>query len=82
MIPLIEGKQPKQFPTYDIDGTNFFEAHSTFKKAVERARTSRGPSVIVSDVEKKSAGEMAGIKIKDEIYKVDSQIVGSGNEIE
>ena len=38
--------------------------------------------VIVSDVEKKSAGEMAGIKIKDVIYKVDSQIVGSGNEIE
>ena len=35
---------------YDIDGTNFFEAHATFKKAIERARTSRGPSVIVSDV--------------------------------
>ena len=35
---------------YDIDGTNFFEAHATFNKAVERARASRGPSIIVSNV--------------------------------
>ena len=35
---------------YDIDGTNFFESYLTFKKAVERARTSRGPSIIVSNV--------------------------------
>ena len=38
--------------------------------------------VIVCDVEKKSAGEMAGIKIKDVIYKVNNQMVGSGNDIE
>jgi len=35
---------------YDIDGTDFFESHLAFKKAIERARTSRGPSIIVSDV--------------------------------
>ena len=35
---------------YDIDGTDFFESHLTFKKAIERARLSRGPSVIVSNV--------------------------------
>ena len=35
---------------YDIDGTDFFESHVAFNKAVERARASRGPSIIVSDV--------------------------------
>ena len=35
---------------YDIDGTNFFESHLAFKKAIERARISRGPSIIVSNV--------------------------------
>jgi len=35
---------------YDIDGTDFFESHLTFKKAIERARLSRGPSIIVSNV--------------------------------
>ena len=38
--------------------------------------------VIVSDVEKKSAGQMAGIKLKDVIYKVNNKMVGSGDEIE
>tara|TARA_Y100000994_G_C15681035_1_gene437752 strand:- start:580 stop:1968 length:1389 start_codon:yes stop_codon:yes gene_type:complete len=35
---------------YDVDGTNFFETYVAFKKAVERARASRGPSIIVSNV--------------------------------
>ena len=35
---------------YDVDGTNFFETYLAFKKAVERARASRGPSIIVSNV--------------------------------
>ena len=38
--------------------------------------------VIVSDVEKKSAGEIAGIKLKDVIYKVNNKIVGSDSDIE
>ncbi|MAR29561.1 MAG: tungsten formylmethanofuran dehydrogenase [Candidatus Marinimicrobia bacterium] len=35
---------------YDVDGTNFFETYVAFNKAVERARASRGPSIIVSNV--------------------------------
>ena len=35
---------------FDIDGTNFFESHLAFKKAIERARKGLGPSVIVSKV--------------------------------
>lgn len=35
---------------YDVDGTDFFEAHMAFKKAAERARKGKGPSVIVSNV--------------------------------
>jgi len=38
--------------------------------------------VIVSDVEKKSAAEFAGIKIRDVIYKVDGKIVNSASDIE
>jgi 2-oxoisovalerate dehydrogenase E1 component len=35
---------------HEIDGTNFFESHSVFKHAADRARRGDGPSVIVSDV--------------------------------
>ena len=35
---------------YDVDGTDFFETHLAFKKAAERARKGKGPSVIVSHV--------------------------------
>ncbi len=35
---------------FDVDGTNFFESHLAFKKAIERARKGLGPSVIVSKV--------------------------------
>lgn len=35
---------------YDVDGTDFFETQIAFKKAVERARKGKGPSVIVSNV--------------------------------
>tara|TARA_B100000959_G_C14909335_1_gene594434 strand:+ start:180 stop:1226 length:1047 start_codon:yes stop_codon:yes gene_type:complete len=38
--------------------------------------------VVVSDVERKSEGEIAGIKLKDVIYKVNNQIISSGNDIE
>ena len=38
--------------------------------------------VIVSDVEKKSAADEAGIKIRDIIYKVDGRLVNSANQIE
>ena len=35
---------------YNIDGTNFFESHLAFKKAIDRARKGKGPSIIISDV--------------------------------
>ena len=35
---------------FNVDGTNFFESHLAFKKAIDRARKGLGPSVIVSKV--------------------------------
>lgn len=35
---------------FNVDGTDFFETHMAFKKAVDRARKGKGPSIIVSDV--------------------------------
>ncbi|MFQ6617038.1 MAG: thiamine pyrophosphate-dependent enzyme, partial [Fidelibacterota bacterium] len=35
---------------FQVDGTDFFESHLAFQKAVDRARKGKGPSVIVSDV--------------------------------
>ena len=35
---------------YNVDGCNFFETSLAFKKAVERSRSGKGPSVIVSNV--------------------------------
>jgi len=35
---------------YNVDGTDFFETHFAFTKAVDRARKRKGPSIIISDV--------------------------------
>ena len=35
---------------FNVEGTDFFETHLAFKKAVERARKGKGPSLIQSDV--------------------------------
>ena len=35
---------------FDIDGTNFFESHLAFQKAIDKARKGKGPSVIISNV--------------------------------
>ena len=35
---------------FDVDGTDFFETHLAFKKAAERARRGKGPTVIISHV--------------------------------
>ncbi len=35
---------------FDVDGTDFFETQLAFKKATDRARKGKGPSVIVSHV--------------------------------
>ncbi len=34
----------------EVDGTNFFETHEAFRKAVTRARRGDGPTVVVTDV--------------------------------
>lgn len=34
----------------EVDGTNFFETHEAFRKAVARARRGDGPTVVVTDV--------------------------------
>ena len=35
---------------FQVDGTNFFESHLAFEKAVDRARKGKGPSIIISEV--------------------------------
>ena len=35
---------------FQVDGTNIFESHLAFEKAVDRARKGKGPSIIISDV--------------------------------
>ncbi len=40
----------KNLSRYNVDGTNFFEAHLAFKLAFERARKGKGPSIIISNV--------------------------------
>ena len=45
---MIAGYQ--NFERYRIDGTDYIESFQTAKKAVDRARKGRGPSVIVADV--------------------------------
>ena len=40
----------KNLARFDVDGTDFFETNLAFKKAADRARKGKGPSVIVSHV--------------------------------
>ena len=40
----------KNLARFQVDGTNFFESHLAFQKAVNRARRGKGPSIIVSDM--------------------------------
>lgn len=40
----------KNLARFHVDGTDFFESHLAFRKAVDRARKGKGPGVIVSDV--------------------------------
>lgn len=40
----------KNLARFQVDGTDFFESHMAFRKAVDRARKGKGPSVVVSDV--------------------------------
>lgn len=45
---LVAGYQ--NLARFDVNGTDFFESHLAFQKAVERARKGKGPAVIVTHV--------------------------------
>ncbi len=40
----------KNLARFHADGTDFFESHLAFRKAIDRARKGKGPSVVVTDV--------------------------------
>ncbi len=40
----------KNLARFQVDGTEFFESHLAFSKAIERARRGKGPTVVISDV--------------------------------
>lgn len=48
VFSMVSGYQ--NLARFDVDGTDFFETHLAFKKAEERARKGKGPTVIVSHV--------------------------------
>ena len=58
---------------FHVDGTNFFESHLAFKKAIERARKGLGPSVIVSKVVRllphSSSDDQRKYRSKEELEK-------------
>ena len=72
----------KQFGKVDrnwITGITVRNLNDKYKKYLKLTIDS---GVIVSDIEKKSAGEEAGILIRDVIYKVNGKLVNSANDIE
>ena len=72
----------KQFGKIDrnwIHGITVRELNDRYKKYLKLDVNS---GVIVSDVEKKSAAAVAGILIRDIIYKVNGKSVNSSEEIE
>ena len=58
---------------FDVDGTDFFETSQAFKKAAERARKGKGPTVIVSHVVRllphSSSDDQRKYRSKDELEK-------------
>jgi len=76
---------------FNVDGTNFFQTHLAFKKAVDRARRGKGPSVIESDVIRllphsssddqrkyRSEEELASEKQKDPLLQFANMCLDSG----
>lgn len=50
IFSMVSGYQ--HLARYDVDGSDYFETHLAFKKAVDRARKGVGPAVIVSHVDR------------------------------
>jgi 2-oxoisovalerate dehydrogenase E1 component len=76
---------------FDVDGTNYFETHLAFRKASERARKGKGPTVIVSHVvrllphsssdDQRKYREVEALekdKSKDPILKFEDECIQSG----
>ena len=60
-----------QTQRFNVEGTDFFETHLAFNKAVERARRGKGPSLIQSDVVRllphSSSDDQRKYRSKDEL---------------
>ena len=60
---------------FDVDGSDYFETHLAFKKAVDRARKGKGPAVIVSHVDRlkphSSSDDHLKYRTKDEIEEME-----------
>ena len=50
IFSMVSGYQ--HLARYDVDGSDYFETHLAFKKAVDRARKGMGPAVIVTHVDR------------------------------
>ena len=50
IFSMVSGYQ--HLARFDVDGSDYFETHLAFKKAVDRARKGMGPAVIVSHVDR------------------------------
>lgn len=57
-------------PSVDVDGMDVISVHSVARKAVERARAGRGPSLIIADTYRYS-GHMLG---DTQIYRSDKEV--------
>ena len=76
---------------FNVDGTDFFQTQMAFKKAVDRARKGRGPSVIISNVVRllphsssddqrkyRSEADLAADKKRDPLLVLAKQCIDTG----
>ncbi len=81
----------KNLARFDVNGTDFFETQLAFKKAADRARKGKGPTVIVSHVVRllphsssddqrkyRSEDELTQDKNKDPIIRFQNDCVAAG----
>jgi len=75
----------------EVDGTDFFETHEAFRKAVARARRGDGPSVVVTDVVRllphsssddqtkyRDKGELERDRRRDPIIRMKDTLIDAG----
>ena len=60
---------------FNVDGSDYFETHLAFKKAIDRARKGKGPAVIVSHVDRlkphSSSDDHLKYRTKEEIEEME-----------